>query len=361
MLRLENIPEWGMKQLNDSKNFLSYQCTEQALQFLNEPARTLAIFYGNQAGKNALVSYNYVARILGKHPVAKKNVLYFECDNKTSPTKMPNIFEGHTFAPYKVDNGNMTKCPICTAKLMPHIRKSRIFRFASERLPTQSEDTNEDGGSSAEVSNTQYPEFKKWLPPYLIKNDIVARNLSVIVYDPFGGDDIIVEFVSYGQTARSQKGVQRLSVWMDEEPPENFFGEQYPRIIMEDGDIIITYAPVEDITYLYDMIYERAKIYYRTKTVCEEYYKKVEKKFVPQIQLTGLNDKKDIAVFQAATSDNPMYKNRDVRDILGIYDDIDVFYMRFFGIFKAISGRIFKCFDPSIHVIDEARFFKDAA
>ena len=356
---LESIPEWGIKQLNDSKNYLSYQHTEQSRQFLNEPAMILALFYGNQAGKTAIVAYNYVDRIFGKHPIAKKNVLYFECDNRSIQTEVPGIYEGHTFAPYKVNNGNMARCPTCDAKLQPHIRNARIFRFSSENLPTQAEDTNEEGGSSAEVRNTQYPEFKKWLPSYLIKKDIVARNASMIVKCPFGGNDIIVEFTSYGQTKGSQKGVQRMSVWMDEEPSLGYFEEQLPRIIMEEGDLIITFTPTEAITYLYDMIFERAKIYYRTKTMCKEYYKKVEKRDVAQIERTQSNQ--DIAVFQAATSDNPVYRNRDVKGIFGVYDDIDMFYMRFFGIFKAISGRIFKCFDPSIHIIDEDKYFKEVA
>ena len=40
---------------------------------------------------------------------------------------------------------------------------------------------------SAEVKNTVYPAFKKWLPPSWIKKDITFRNLAMIIRDPNDG------------------------------------------------------------------------------------------------------------------------------------------------------------------------------
>ena len=63
------------------------------------------------------------------------------------------------------------KCVCCGGELTKHERKSKTFRFCSETLPGQSGDGGVVGGSE-EVKNTQYPEFKKWLPAFLIKKDI---------------------------------------------------------------------------------------------------------------------------------------------------------------------------------------------
>lgn len=348
---LKGITGNGVEQLNSARRYLSYRHTWISRQFFNSRNKTLALFFGNQTGKNALIAYNYVRRILGTHPIAEKNALYFECENK------------HTFAPYIVANGAITVCPSCKATLRPHVRECRVYRFISEVQPLPSGITEQADGfqneGSAEIRNTQYPEFKKWLPPYLLKKDITIRDRSQVITDPFGYGDIIIDYSSYSQTKQSQSGVQRISIWADEQPPEGFLDEQTPRLFAENGDLIITYTPVENITYLYDQVFERAKTFYRTKVICEKYYKKHENKNVAQIETT--NSPVDIAVFQAATDDNPIFAGRNIEEMYSLYDDVDRIIMRRFGIFKAISGRIFKSFDPRVHIIDDNKYFAFAA
>ena len=112
-----------MADLADWSFFFSFKPTWPFKQFVNLDKKIVFLSTGNQAMKTASAAYSYVLRILGMHPIEKKNI-------------RPND-------------------PI------------RIFRFSSETLPNEAE--------GKEVRNTQYPEFKKWLPPSLIKKDITIR------------------------------------------------------------------------------------------------------------------------------------------------------------------------------------------
>ena len=81
----------------------------------------------------------------------------------------------------------------------------------------------------------------------------------MIIYDPFGGPDIIVEFVSYNQSVQAMAGVQRASIWCDEACSPDFYEEQLPRLIAEDGDIIFTYTPADRSSWLFDEFFDRAR------------------------------------------------------------------------------------------------------
>lgn len=206
-------------QLNNFENFFRFKYNWVFKRFVSLKHKIILLIYGNQSGKTSSAAYQYVLRILGLHPVANKNVVYYECSN------------GHEYAPYKHKIGS--PCEECAEPLKLHERQSRTFRFCSATLPGQSSTTEIDGGTS-EVKNTQYPEFKKWLPPHLIKKDITVRNPALVIEDPYGGKDIVVEFVSYSQSVQSTAGVQRLSIWCVAE------GQ---RVLKSDG----TWVPIEYI------------------------------------------------------------------------------------------------------------------
>lgn len=312
--------------------------------------------------KTAACARSYVMRILGIHPIPEKNVLYFECPNADdhewvnweSPDGLiiPMHRKGR-FNPQTKPKDN--RCPVCKEEVKEHVRGSRVYRFASEILPGESGDVSEDG-TSAEVKNTQYPEFKKWLPPFLIKKDITTRNLSQIIADPYGGRDIIVEYVGYKQSVKSVAGQQRLSIWLDEESPIDFYEEQLPRLMKEGGDLLKSLTPAEFITWTYDKLFSNAHIYYRTKAICN-FLKKTENTDLEQIEITDSD--RSIAVIQAATDDNPTLSKKDIDELLGEIDDPDVYAIRRFGIFKQVSGRIFKDFDHRIHRISSNKYFPD--
>lgn len=286
------------------------------------------------AHNTSTVAYSYVLRILGKHPVEIKNM---------RPGK-----------------------------------KVRTYRFASQALPNDPE-----GG---EIKNTQYPAFKKWLPPYLIKRDITTRSAVMVIRDPQGGPDIYIEFVSYSQDIQRMAGQQRASVWLDESANKEFYEEQLPRLLAADGDLIATLTPAEYIGYEYDTFYERAKVIIRTKAVRDRFKSRFNKTLA-SIETT--DSKEDIAVLMAATDDNPIYKhlvkekneytkaliesgkhpytksitqfkpttvNEYISDIIGSFDD-ETTDIRRYGIFRQSSGQIFKDFDLRTHVLSSAKYF----
>jgi hypothetical protein len=346
--------------LNDFEGFLSFKPTWALKKFLHLTHKIIAIFSGNQALKTASTSYSYALRILGIHPVPKKNVVYLECEKRakilSKEIDLEDYLKEHeskdsaTFIVKKAPQDmKYMKCPECGSAIIQHQRGSRVFRFCSETLPGQSANVNKDG-ASAEVKNTQYPEFKKWLPKCFIKKDITFRNPAMTIKDPFGGGDIIVEFTSFNQSVQSGAGVQRMSIWIDEEASLDFIEEQRPRLLAEDGDLIFTLTPANRMSHMYDEVFEKAAIYYRTDTIVEKYG-------LQQIEETG--SPYDIAVLQAATDDNPTLSPDVVEEMFNDIDDPNALAIRRYGIFKQVSGRIFKAFDWSVHVISAKHYFPD--
>jgi len=335
-----SLSDKDVKQLNQFQGFLSFKHNWPFRKFVSCAHKIVLLIYGNQSGKTGGTAYNYVLRVLGQHPIAKKNVVYYECSND------------HQYAPITLPEDN--KCTECGEELKLHERSSRVFRFCSATLPGQS-DTISESGESAEVKNTQYPEFKKWLPPFLIKKDITARHPSMIISDPFGGKDIIVEFVSYNQTTMSTAGVQRLSIWCDESPTMEFYNEQIPRLLAENGDMVFTYTPVDKSSWLFDEFYDKASDIYRSRYIVDYLSKLGEE--VKDIEDTG--NPYSIAVIMAATDDNPTLDSAVIDSMFDHIDDPDVVSIRRYGIFKQLSGRIFKDFDYSVHFIPTRKYFED--
>lgn len=371
-----------INQANDFAQFLSFVPTWIMKQFLRLPYDKVCFFTGNQFGKTSLCLYSYVLRAFGTFPVPWKNVLYFECRNGhlfTRPAPWPgfdiwNMQDGECFTamdrksiptimPFPKD----LKCPICGTKIKIHGRNSQIFRLCSENLPG---DTDSKGPDTSEVSNRTYPELKKWLPAFLVKKDITHRNMALTIGDPnagivfgegedallYAGRDIVFEFVSYSQKVQAGAGQQRISVFCDEEPSFAFYEEQKPRLLAEEGDLVLALTPANRTTYTFDEFFERAEIYLRTKAICEF----LEKQNDPQAgkQIVRTEERTGIAVLQASTDDNPTLKTTAIDSMLE-YDDPDTIATRRYGIFRQATGRIFKEFDRSIHVIDPYQYFPD--
>ncbi|MBW2647341.1 MAG: hypothetical protein JRE23_14425, partial [Deltaproteobacteria bacterium] len=375
-------PPSELEKIEQLLQFSRYKTTRVFQRYLRLPHKVKGLFTGNQSMKTSATAYQYVLRILGTHPVPKFNVLYFECSKraelfessedheiyhklkevyvKAHPSNWVNPLDSGTFRIKTLPKDNT--CPECGSKIVIHRRKTRIFRFASETLPTEKGVIEGDTVQSAEVKNTQYPEFKKWCPPFLIKRDnITVRNSVLTLHDPNGnrmfgdlqyiGADIMIEFSGYSQSVQAGAGVQRLSVWEDEEPPLDFHEEQFPRLLAEDGDIIITVTPANGMTWTYDDVFEKAKIHIRTPAICK-YYLEEENKTVKEIEHTDSTH--DIAVIQAATDDNPTLSPDVVDAMYNEMPDLDgtAIATRRYGIFKQATGRIFKDMDYRVHMID---------
>ena len=294
--------EPDIKILNDMAGFLSFKNNFIGWALQHCGANVILVDTGNQAGKTSNIVKSYVERILGHHPIEKRNM-------------RPNS-------------------PI------------RTIRFASEKLPIDSD----EGG---EIQNTVYPAFKKLFPAYLIKKDITARRPAITIRDPQGGKDIIVEFVSYNQEVQSQAGVQRFSIYLDEQPPKSFFEEQLPRLLAADGDLIIGVTPAENITFLYEEVFQKAGIFYNSPTIVDYLKTKHENCLVVE-RVAG---DKNIAVIRAATDDNPTLRKEVIDEKYSKYDDLPTMEVRRYGLFHQISGVIHKEFEARTHIISRNQHF----
>ncbi len=332
---LSQLSDDEIRQLNDFSGFLDFIPTKVWKWLINCPCRIICLITGNQFGKNETVIMDYFLRIWGRHPQAHKNI-------------MPDD-------------------------------KIRTIRFASETLPGESE--------GEEVKNTQYPVLKKRFNPSWILKDITARN-QVIKVQPqipkviITGEKVLCkpaqfEFVSYGQSTQRQAGVQRKSIYIDESAPKDFFDEQIPRLLAADGDLLLSYTPVPgNMGWEFDELYERARVIYRTERVRKR-IKDRTGEILPEIQYTSSTD--DIAVIMAATDDNPIYAklaeekskrlgrqisaDEFITEMLGLISDEDVIDARRYGLFRQLSGKIFKTFSsehaPKGHVINGDKYFRD--
>jgi hypothetical protein len=295
-------------QANQFAGYLSYQPNFISKALMDCDSQITFMSTGNRAGKTSSAMHEYVIRLLGKHPIERKNMR-----------------------------------PGCSV---------RTLRFCSETLPMEPSGTGE-------VKNTIYPEFKKWFPPFLIKKEITVRKPVMTLKDIQGGADIVVEFFYYNQETQSQAGVDRWSVYLDEESPQTFYEEQIPRLITartegHGGDIIVGCTSTNPMTWLYDELYERANIIYRSPKIIE-YLDKERKEKHKNKERT--DSSKDIAIIMASTDDNPLLNEKIIDDMLGIYGDPDEMAVRRYGIFRQMSGSIFKQFDWRIHFIKADRYF----
>ncbi len=335
---------------------------------------------GNQYGKTAGTAYQYVLRILGFHPVPKKNLVYFECPSRDTDNKAPHGYheQHYGFADGSeitvngwekgtwslADKPKDDKCPYCGRDIVIHKRNSKVFRFCSQTLPGEKETIEGGDGVSAEVKNAVYPEFKKWLPKGLIKKDITFRSYAMIIKDPWAGQvllrdevykgmDSVVEFVSYSQSTQATAGTQKCSVWVDEESPKDFWDEQIPRLFAEDGDLVLSLTPANRMSWTYDELFERSSVFIRTKTICDA----LSTKDTPLLMGETTEFDLGIGVIQASTYDNPTISNDVVTKMMESVDDPDVKNTRLYGVHKMASGRIFKDFDYRCHIIDGDKYF----
>jgi hypothetical protein len=353
------LPRKDINILNDMGNYLNFIRTPISVAVANCPAMIKGLFWGNQSGKTGSQSVEYIDRYLSLHPVAIRNVNYYRCKKDAALSLIEERRCKHNYtimdtkAKYGVAGSNSYWCPEpgCGGELEFYYSPIRKFRYASETLPSEK---TSSGGISAEVRNTQYPETKKWLPPFMVRKDIVFRRPTLTLMDVWGGPDILIDFVSYSMDPQATAGTQIASIWCDEQPPPAFLEEQFPRLLASGGDMVITLTAADRLSFLYDEIYEKSAMYIRTNTIAKKYN-------IPQVEKT--DSKKSIAVFQAATDDNPTLTSDDIEMIFSHIDDPDALAIRRYGVFKQVSGRIYKAFDGAVHFIDsknEAFIFLEA-
>ena len=202
-------------------------------------------------------------------------------------------------------------------------------------------------GGNEDQENTQYMEFKKMLPPELIEKDITARSMSMIIRRPDGSKSVLM-FNSTGQDMQRLGRIQLSSVWHDEESPKAIREESKMRLLAEGGDEVFSLTPTNALSYTYNDVWQRAEYIYRTPTI--------QKKFgLPEHEYPNKNT--NVGCVQMATDDNPTLDPETINFLFEDITDPDELALRRYGIFKQISGRIHKTYDPSIAYIDLEKVF----
>ena len=290
----------------------SFWATKQAeWLFKMGDFETILLAWGNQTGKNDTVAEDWSLRVQGLHKISWKNL---------HPTD-----------------------------------KIRTFRVCCEILPT-------DKGEQ-EKKNTVYPAILRRFPKGLLKKDVTIRNPVQTWRDPQGGPDFYIEYVSYGQTTQSQAGVQRKAIWIDEGPSYEFYIEQTRRLIAASeecgkADIIFSYTPTEkQSAWIFEDLAERARVIFRTASVRRRIYKRSGgKESPPAIEYTDSDA--DVAIIYASLLDNPVISNETAVRKIKELGDPDVQDSRGYGLFREISGKVYKDFNTEIHCIKLQNFFE---
>lgn len=126
----EEEQQKAREELEEWSELLSITTTPFFNKFIHRPEKTIALFTGNQWGKNVNIIKQYILRWLGKHPIESKNL-------------RPNM-------------------------------KIRTYRFCSETVPFD---------TSGEGSNTIYPVLKRLLPAKFIIEDVNQRRNTMTIKD----------------------------------------------------------------------------------------------------------------------------------------------------------------------------------
>ena len=188
--------------------------------------------------------------------------------------------------------------------------------------------------------NQQYVELRRLIPSYLLKKDVTARSSTLIVRDPLSGPDNKVEFMSSSQELDAFMSVQRAAYYQDEEIERIKWDESCVRLLREGGDATINLTPAKGMDWVYDSIWRRAKRIYRSKSICDRFG-------FQAIEDTGKES--GIEAFCWATDDNPVMNIDTINRIFADIDDPDELAMRRYGVFRQVSGRIYKSFEEKVH------------
>lgn len=216
---------------------------------------------------------------------------------------------------------------------------TKPVRCVSKCLPKNDEDEE----------NAQYNEFKIMYPKDLILKDVTARS-SILTVKSISGDKNRIEFLSKNMDLDAFMSTQRSALYQDEEIERVKFTESLMRLLRAGGDVVVTLTPVKGLDWTYDDLWMKASKIYRSKTICDKFH-------LPPVETNSKG--KDIEIFCWATDDNPVLDTDDVDRIMeqvGAEDDDDL-AMRRYGVFKQVTGRMYKNFDKNIHCISFDKYF----
>jgi len=275
-------------------NLISFKPNPVAVKYLFSEAPVRAIFKGSQGGGTGSTMYDAALRLLGIHPVLKRNVL------------------------------------------------NKPIRMVSKVVPE----------SETDEQNQQFVELRRFIQPTgIIKKNITARSKIMTLRNPQGGADHQVEFMASTQELDAFMSVQRSAYYQDEEIERIKWDESQVRLLREGGDSSISVTPAKGLDWMFDSIWKRSRKTYRSELICKKYG-------YPEVEESGSTA--PIECFCWATDDNPVMTKETIDRIMEGIDDPDEEALRRYGVFRQVSGRIYKSFDEKIHKQSFDKWF-DAA
>jgi hypothetical protein len=218
---------------------------------------------------------------------------------------------------------------------------NKPVRFVSKVVPE----------SDCDEQNQQYVELMRFLRPLgIVKKDITARSKIATIRDPGGCADHKAEFMASTQELDAFMSVQRSAYYQDEEIERIKWDESQVRLLKEGGDSSVSVTPAKGLDWMYDSIWMRAHKVFRSKAICDKFG------FTP-VEVRS-NVKPFIECFCWATDDNPVMTTDAIERIFEGIDDPDELAMRRYGVFRQVSGRIYKAFDERVHKISADQYFQ---
>jgi hypothetical protein len=252
----------------------------------------------------------------------------------TSPAHVRAIFKGNqagatATAAYDVALRLLQIHPVKERNVL-----NKPIRMVSKVVPQDDSDEQ----------NQQYVELRRILAPMgIITKKITVRSKILGVKNVSGaGKDFQVEFMASTQELDAFMSVQRSAYYQDEEIERIKFDESSIRLLREGGDISISVTPAKGLDWMYDSIWLKAHRIYRSETVCKRH---------GLLRYEESKSKSDIDVFCWSTDDNPVMDLDTIERIFEGIDDPDELAMRRDGVFRQVSGRIYKSFEEKIQVV----------
>jgi phage terminase large subunit-like protein len=167
------------------------------------------------------------------------------------------------------------------------------------------------------------PNLKQWLAP----SDLINGSWE----DSYNGSEHMLklangselEIKSYDQELEKFAGVPRHFTHFDEEPPFDIFKECKARLVDYDGRWWMTMTPVDGMTWTFEEIYDPSE--------------------------DGSNDL--IEVIKVNIRDNPHLSKKAIDNLLEGFSE-DEQEIRGTGRYIAVSGLVFKYYNPDKHVLE---------
>lgn len=173
------------------------------------------------------------------------------------------------------------------------------------------------------VNKIILPNLAQWVPPSYLINGSWEDSWNGQSHTLTLANDSELEIMSYEQELEKFAGVPRHFIHFDEEPPKDIFGECKARLVDYGGSWWMTMTPVEGMTWTFEDIYDPSA--------------------------GGKNDLIDI--IEVDIHENPHIDKAAIEELLSGFDD-DEATIRGTGKYIAISGLVFKHYDPEVHVIE---------